>query len=353
MLPMANGSQALYRPVLGRYADAVSVIDAKFSSPRKCQVRLSDVDPDFLRFVPEGERKQAADIALPAVELAPGEFAPAKVLAAAEGACGVVLSGMINREIHLGNHVAMRVLGPGAVIPDDGDVSPEVITASGWTAATPVQLALLSTQFFRACARWPALQRNLITRFTEQNEQLAAQLALCQLPRVEDRLLSMLWLLAESWGKVTSSGTVLPLHVTHEALGAMVGARRPTVTLALGELAESGAVVQRPDGWLLLQPPPRPGGEAPRFESPHLLDLEPTAWAAEGRSPIDDVQQRRRDLLAFISELREEHRHSISQVQERLQQAEAIRARAYEIRDRLREERRTGVGRLASDGHDA
>ena len=73
-------------------------------------------------------------------------------------------------------------------------------------------------------------------------QRLAVQLAICQLPRVQDRVLAMLWLLAESWERVTSSGTTLSLSLTHQAL---VGARRPTVTLALGELAERGAVVQQ------------------------------------------------------------------------------------------------------------
>jgi hypothetical protein len=198
-------------------------------------------------------------------------------------------------------------------------------------------MALIGQQFLRASARWPKLYSNLIGRFADQNEQLATQLALCQLPRVEDRLLGMLWLLAESWGKVTSAGTLLPLHFTHEALGAMVGARRPTVTLALGELADSGAVVQRDGGWLLLQPPKQHGGETRGVEGPRLLDLEPTVWAESDSYEL--VRDQRLELVAHVSKLREQHRRSIGELRERVSRAQAIRIRSLEIRQRLRAER--------------
>lgn len=323
------------------------VVDGN-TAVRSAQVRLSDLDPDFLRLVRSEEREQAAEIALPAVDLTPGPFAPGAVLSEAGGSCGVIMAGLVNRQIHVGAQVAMRVLGLGGVIPDGAGISPDFIATSEWTAATTVRLAVIGNHFFRASARWPQLQGNLITRFAEQNEQLAAQLAVCQLPRVEDRLLAMLWVLAESWGKVTSAGTLLPLQLTHEALGAMVGARRPTVTLALGELAERGAVIQRPDGWLLLEPPAAPSGDLGHVESPRLLDLTPTAWARTDEA-ADGVREHRQALLAVIARLRKEHRQSVGELQERIRRAEAIRTRAAEIRSRVQREHE-GATRQGSNG---
>jgi CRP/FNR family transcriptional regulator, cyclic AMP receptor protein len=221
------------------------------------RVRLRELDPDFLRFVDEDERKRAGDLLLPGVEVEEGPFDPHVLLSEPDAFCGVVISGMVNRRMNLNAHAALRVLGPGAIISAVDSSASDLVTSSEWVAMGRVRLAMVGAQFMRAASRWPELQRNLMLRFADQNEQLATQLALCQLPRVQDRLLGMLWLLAESWGKVTSAGTVLPLHYTHEALGAMVGARRPTVTLALGELADRGAVIQREGGWLLIEPPPR------------------------------------------------------------------------------------------------
>jgi CRP-like cAMP-binding protein len=306
------------------------------SEPR-IRARLREVDPDFLRFVDEDERERAGDVPIPAIEADEGPFDPYRLLSEDDGSCGVVIGGMVNRLLQLGGQVALRVMGPGAVIPVLDAPSSDVIASSQWVATGKVRLAVVGRQFMRAAARWPDLQRNLIARFAEQNEQLATQLALCQLPRVEDRLLGMLWLLAESWGKVTSAGTLLPLHFTHEALGAMVGARRPTVTLALGELADSGAVIQRDGGWLLLEPPPRQQLEPKGLEAARLLELEPTVWAETGG--VQRQREQRLELLELIARLRQEHRRSIGELRERVRRAETIRSRSLEIRERLREER--------------
>jgi hypothetical protein len=50
---------------------------------------------------------------------------------------------------------------------------------------------------------------------------------------------------------------IVPLALTHRILGQLVGARRPTVSTALSELADRGELVRRPDGsWLLRGDPP-------------------------------------------------------------------------------------------------
>jgi hypothetical protein len=55
---------------------------------------------------------------------------------------------------------------------------------------------------------------------------------------------------------VTSNGTVVPLNLSHRVIAQLVGARRPTVSTAMAELARSGAI-QRLDsgGWLLVGEP--------------------------------------------------------------------------------------------------
>ena len=50
---------------------------------------------------------------------------------------------------------------------------------------------------------------------------------------------------------------MLPLRLQHESLGHIIGAKRPTVTLALQRLAERGLVQRRQDGtWSLPSTPP-------------------------------------------------------------------------------------------------
>jgi hypothetical protein len=45
----------------------------------------------------------------------------------------------------------------------------------------------------------------------EHSERLATQLAICQPPRVEDRLMALMWLLAEFWGASPSRGQAAAL----------------------------------------------------------------------------------------------------------------------------------------------
>lgn len=62
----------------------------------------------------------------------------------------------------------------------------------------------------------------------------------------------------------------LLLSPTHRTLAKLAGARRPSVTAALGELARRDLVVRAPDGWVLKGDPPAPlaGLEADTRERP-------------------------------------------------------------------------------------
>jgi hypothetical protein len=78
-------------------------------------------------------------------------------------------------------------------------------------------------------------------------------------------------------GRVSGDGVILPLALTHRMLGQIVGARRPTVSSALSELAARGELARRPDGsWLLSGNPPDSEALAPRTaSSAHLPEHDP------------------------------------------------------------------------------
>jgi hypothetical protein len=73
--------------------------------------------------------------------------------------------------------------------------------------------------------------------------------------RVEEKLLVALWHIADSWGRVTPRGVLLRLPLTHEMLGQIIGAKRPSVWAALKVLQEGELVQRVKDGYLLLGPP--------------------------------------------------------------------------------------------------
>jgi CRP-like cAMP-binding protein len=95
-------------------------------------------------------------------------------------------------------------------------------------------------------------------RIMRRAHALAFHLAVSHLKLVEMRLLVILWYYADRWGRVTPGGVLLPLRMTHSMLARIVGARRPSVSTALGRLQDRGLVDRTDNGhWLLLGDPPR------------------------------------------------------------------------------------------------
>jgi len=74
------------------------------------------------------------------------------------------------------------------------------------------------------------------SRLAARLRRLEAWAAMQARPYLDQRLLGLLGLLAEQFGKPHPAGTVVDVRVTHAQLAAAVGATRTTVTRLLGEL---------------------------------------------------------------------------------------------------------------------
>jgi hypothetical protein len=110
--------------------------------------------------------------------------------------------------------------------------------------------------------QFPEVGAVIVDRLNARAHRLATTQAISQLTRVDRRLLALFWHLAERWGRVTGEGVVIGLTLSHRMLGQLIGARRPTVSIALGELARQDVLVRRPDGtWLLKGEPLAPPDE--------------------------------------------------------------------------------------------
>src|SRR5947208_755394 len=82
-------------------------------------------------------------------------------------------------------------------------------------------------------------------------ERVGVLQAIAQMTRVDDRVLMLLWHLSERWGRVRRDGILLPLRLPHKAIARLIGARRPSVTTAIGALERRGDLERRADGaWL-------------------------------------------------------------------------------------------------------
>ena len=303
--------------------------------PGAARMRLLDADPDLGRFLPPDERSQAVALTVPVLDLVAGEL-DAEELLDRHGAFGAfVVDGMLAAHLRVGEQSGMRILGPGDVLSPASAPPSMLLVDRGLRVVAPSRLALLGRDVLVGAHRWPRLLAGLHARSAEQIERVAVQLAICQLPRVEDRLLALLWLLAESWGRVTPAGTTLPVTLTHETLGALVGARRPTVTLALGDLASRGAVVRQGRTWLLTERPATPGNASRTPHAPELVAESASTWGVR-EIPEPSPAAERAETAATVERLRLEHAERAAQIERELQDMRDARVRSRELREGMR-----------------
>jgi hypothetical protein len=216
--------------------------------------RLLDLDSDLAEALGRDGTARARDrVGAATVRLEAGSWRPEVLAPEVRRAFAlIVCDGLIVRELDLAGTITADLLGPGDIVAIEGNGEPLLTTGEHWHVSGRATVAILDDRVLPALHAWPALSSRLIARAARQAARAAEQRAISQLPRVELRIRALLWHLAERWGRISAGGVVLPLELTHGALGHLVGARRPTVTLALGELARDGAITRREDGaWLL------------------------------------------------------------------------------------------------------
>ena len=235
--------------------------------------RLLDLDSDLAEALGVEAAARASDrVGVATVRLVEGVWRPETLAPEVRRAFGlIVCDGLIVRELDLAGTTTADLLGPGDIVAVGQARERLLATSEDWHVGGRATVAILDDRVLPALHAWPALSSRLIARAACQAARAAEQRAISQLPRVELRIRALLWHLAERWGRIAPTGIVVPLELTHGALGRLVGAQRPTVTLALAELARDGSVVRRSDGaWILRadsnpsQPPsdgrsPRPG----------------------------------------------------------------------------------------------
>jgi CRP-like cAMP-binding protein len=170
----------------------------------------------------------------------------------------LVLEGLLLREVRIGGSACCELVGRGDLIrPWDEDEVRSVQSRTEWRAHAPAYVALLDAAWGRAVAPWPEVMHNLLRRSVQRSQSLALYLAISHVVGVDQRVLTILWHFADRWGHVAPEGTVLPLNLTHELLGTVVGARRQTVSAAVTELVRRGAITRAADGsrWVLHERP--------------------------------------------------------------------------------------------------
>ncbi|MBV9915607.1 MAG: Crp/Fnr family transcriptional regulator [Solirubrobacterales bacterium] len=224
-------------------------------------ISIVEADAELADLLDEGERERARREALTRERrLSVGEW---NVAEAVEGDVHhrgfLIIDGLMSREVEVLGRRAVELLAAGDVVrpwrwdPDGSHVHAEV----GWLVLEPTRLAVLDHGLVMRMNPWPQLGLELFARGTRRAHSLAVALAIAHHQRVEERLLLTLWHLADRWGRVSPEGIVVPLPLSHQRLADLVGAHRPSVTTAMGELVRAGRLSRREDGvWLLHGSPP-------------------------------------------------------------------------------------------------
>jgi CRP/FNR family cyclic AMP-dependent transcriptional regulator len=224
-------------------------------------VRLLEVDPDLGSLLSTARRASAErELSVRTHRVGIGIWDVSRLAAASADHVGLlILDGVLARELTVADHVSAELLGPGDLVrPWVGTGRAGLLPVDAvWSVLSPLTVAVLDRRFAAEAARYPEITSALFDRLSERSLRLATTQAISQLTRVDRRLRALFWHLAERWGRVSGDGVIVPLALTHRILGQLVGARRPTVSTALSELAERRELVRRPDGsWLLRGRPP-------------------------------------------------------------------------------------------------
>jgi CRP/FNR family cyclic AMP-dependent transcriptional regulator len=250
---------------------------------RQGTVGLLDLDPDLGRgLLPTRFDAARRELQLRVFNVEPG---PCRLDAATSGDDGwlgfLVIDGLLARELLAHDVASMELLGAGDVLrPWDEAADSELLEAVvRWSALARTQFAVLDQHVAVRLGRYPEIHCALLERCSWRSRRLAVLQAISQLNRVDQRVLALLWHLAERWGRVTPDGIAVPLALSHRMLGQLVGARRPTISSAIAQLARAGEVVRGADGtWLLTgSPVGRPDAKTASFVAPRRRMLPPSA----------------------------------------------------------------------------
>ena len=221
--------------------------------------------PPLYAYVLEADDDLAQELDV-RMRLGAGRVATAKVLDAKPGECELspwleavghgpgllVLDGLVAVHTRVADRTVTELLGLGDLLqPLTARVDDMIEPVATWNALQPTRFALLDDEFAERVLPWPQIAQALLRRAERRAGDLAVLRAISCQPRLEVRLVLMLWHLAARWGRVEPAGLRVTLPLTHRLLGQLVSAERPSITHALARLSRAGLVTGKAGDWHL------------------------------------------------------------------------------------------------------
>lgn len=220
-------------------------------------VQLLECEPELGDGLSE-EALAAASHALPVptTVLKKGSWSPRPEPSEAGCLGYLIAKGLLVRRVEVAQGSSVELLGKGDLLrPWQEDASS--FCAASWEVLERATLAVLGPGFVRGLGQWPAIAANVAARGIRRSRALAADSAIASIVGIEERLLILLWHIAERWGEARKDGVHISVRLPHRLLAELVGARRPSVTSALSGLQKAGRLDSTASGrWVLLGDPP-------------------------------------------------------------------------------------------------
>jgi CRP-like cAMP-binding protein len=246
-------------------------------SSRSERVAVLRADDELAARLPHDRRPRAEDLSLTRVlrrETGPWE-AREDAAHARDGFGLLVIDGMLVRRVGYEGRYGAELLGPGDLLrPWEHDGEAAVLPFEAiWRVLVPLRLAVLDGAWAERMGPYPEVASELFGRSMRRSRRLASMLVIAQQPRLQDTLELFFWELADRYGRVRPGGVHVGLALTHELIGYLVGARRPSVSTALGRLQREGTIRREGRQWILL-------GDPPRLHEPTTPDVDPAGTAS-------------------------------------------------------------------------
>jgi CRP-like cAMP-binding protein len=191
--------------------------------------------------------RQLATAKLVQFAVGDGELSPWFDLAR-KGPGLLVLDGLVVFETCTGDRIAAELVGAGDLLQASHLLTDDLLERTcHWRVLWPTRIAVLDGDFADRVRPFPQLSRALLRRACSRSAELDVLRAISSQPRLEVRLVLLLWHLSARWGRVEPAGVRLCLPLTHRMLGQLVAAERPSISHALKRLAQAGLVTGHAD----------------------------------------------------------------------------------------------------------
>lgn len=206
---------------------------------------LLDVDKGLARGLSDFDRLVARQrVTVRVLHAEVGECDLTPWLEAVGGGPGlVILDGLLALQTQAAGRTATELLGGGdLLIPqiETGDNFPNRVDS--WRILRPTRFAFLDEEAAARMQAFPQILYALLRRSARRITDINTLRSITSQPRLEVRLVLLLWHFATRWGRSESSGIRISLPLTHQLLGQLVSAERPSISHALRRLSQTGLV---------------------------------------------------------------------------------------------------------------